>query len=119
MKDRFARTALAHELISDINTEKHDAARRAHVKNMHEQRIRQAPHNIRGRNVPRESMEFDPTGGLSPATTHMFTQEHLAFAIAREAAIEADKQPTPTADAAHLDLSVAAGGEPIMMGRQL
>ena len=39
-KDRFARTALAHELVGDINTEKHDAARRAHVKNMHQQRLR-------------------------------------------------------------------------------
>ena len=102
-KDRFARTALAHELVSDINGEKHDAARRAHVKNMHEQRIKQAPHNRRGRNVPREYMEWDPTGGISAESQHIFTQEHLAFAIAREAAVAESNLPDE---------------EVVMMGRQ-
>eukprot|EP01046_Picozoa_sp_COSAG06_P064394 COSAG06_NODE_15368_length_1076_cov_1.966223_1_plen_80_part_00 len=32
--------------------------------------------------MPREYMEHDPTRGLSAATVHCFTQEHLAFAVA-------------------------------------
>jgi hypothetical protein len=71
-KDAFARSALAHELVADINAEKHDAARRAHMMNMHQQRLQNDSTTV-----------FNPVRGISSTTVATFTHEHLAFLTAK------------------------------------
>eukprot|EP01043_Picozoa_sp_COSAG02_P040489 COSAG02_NODE_3282_length_7020_cov_13.269614_5_plen_684_part_00 len=80
-KDRFARSALAHELVADINAEKHYAARRAHVMNMHQQRLQNLTDSAKSRHV------VDPVRGLNSTTVAAFTAEHLGLLAARNYAV--------------------------------
>ena len=60
--------------------------------------------------VPREYMEHDPTRGLSAATVHCFTQEHLAFAVAASTETSAAINATEMMEAAAAGAAGGGGG---------
>ena len=55
-------------------------------------------------------MEHDPTRGLSAATVHCFTQEHLAFAVAASTETSAAINATEVMEAAAAGAGAGGGG---------